>query len=49
VILIGNSLRYDENIVEKWLHDRQQASVPATCSGNRKKDLPPEYPLSIAK
>ena len=33
-ILIGNSIRYDQNVVEKWLFDRQQ--VPATADASIK-------------
>ena len=31
-ILIGNSIRYDQNVVEKWLLNRQQATVTADVS-----------------
>jgi predicted DNA-binding transcriptional regulator AlpA len=29
-ILIGNSVRYDENVVEQWLRGRQQAPVTSS-------------------
>ena len=31
-ILIGHSIRYDQNVVERWLLDRQQAPVTANTS-----------------